>query len=70
MNAPESLAAFVECVAADAALRKLLAREPNHERFAEQCVREGAQRGLAFQAGDVRQCLQRTHLAWLQRNLW
>lgn len=70
MHRGSPLADFVETVSADAALRALLVAERHHERFAELCVAQGARRGLAFTADEVRQWQQRTNLAWLQRNLW
>jgi hypothetical protein len=64
-----SLAEFIELVARDDELRRILAGEARPEAFTEACARLAETRGLIVNADEVRALLRERAMVWQQRHI-
>ena len=67
MMSQEGFEEFRRLVLGDPALQRRLWGEVERESFVQMVVREGAERGFRFTAGEVEAAMREGRRAWLER---
>ena len=69
MNPSPDLAEFIEVIAGDAELQRLLADEKSTEAFASACATLAEKHSLQVTADEVCELLRERTTTWLQRHI-
>lgn len=69
MNPSPDLAEFIEAVAADSGLLRVLGEEKSADTFAAACATFARERGLSVTAGEVCDLLRARTVLWYQRHV-